>query len=612
LLIQASKEGRILTMLLTKSDFKVARTCGTKLYYRKLGYPTTIDDDPYVEFLADGGYMVEAIAKLLFPGGREIVGDSVEERFAATSEALDQEDVTLFEATLVHNQLMAQVDILEKCGNQFLLIEVKAKTVEPREDIPSPFTGKRGGVFSEWIPYLEDVAYQTHILTSLYPDAHVIPSLCVVDKSQTSSSETAFENFHIKPRPKDRDGSLRKPEITFTGNVETLRNQSFVRIFEVTLEVEKLLPTVRNEAATFAATLTSDKPIRIEPTLGAVCKKCEYRMDQSDQSGFKDCWGDLADPAPHLLDLYQVGRLGQEVIADMIARRKTGLADVSPNDFTGKIGERQAMQLDWTLKNQEFIDASLPEILAKRRYPLHFLDFEATRLAVPYHAGMHPYGLVAFQWSCHTVREQGAELEHHEWINIDDAYPNFTFASKLKEVITGEGTVFVWSSFERSVLKDIRERMSWYSGNDPTLSDWLDTIRGEKGPIVDLYDLAKKFYFHPDMGGSVSIKKVLPAIWFHDAPLRGHRWFAEYLEEKDGQVLGPYETLKPLPFRDDGLEEEAVREGTAAIRTYEDMMYGAHRSDPEFRQTMKQRLLNYCRLDTAAMVMIWMHWNSRS
>jgi hypothetical protein len=154
--------------------------------------------------------------------------------------------------------------------------------------------------------------------------------------------------------------------------------------------------------------------------------------------------------------------------------------------------------------------------------------------------------------------------------------------------------------------------MSWYSGNDPTLSDWLDTIRDEKGPIVDLYDLAKKFYFHPDMGGSVSIKKVLPAIWFHDAPLRGHRWFAEYLEEKDGQVLGPYETLKPLPFRDDGLEEEAVREGTAAIRTYEDMMYGAHRSDPEFRQTMKQRLLNYCRLDTAAMVMIWMHWNSRS
>ena len=49
---------RIMTMHLSKSDFKVARTCGTKLYYKKLRYPSKQDDDPYLEFLADGGYMV--------------------------------------------------------------------------------------------------------------------------------------------------------------------------------------------------------------------------------------------------------------------------------------------------------------------------------------------------------------------------------------------------------------------------------------------------------------------------------------------------------------------------------------------------------------------------
>jgi len=59
-------------------------------------------------------------------------------------------------------------------------------------------------------------------------------------------------------------------------------------------------------------------------------------------------------------------------------------------------------------------------------------------------------------------------------------------------------------------------------------------------------------------------------------------------------------------------EDDAVREGTAAIRTYQDMMYGEHRANPAFRETMKQRLLNYCGLDTAAMVMIWMHWLSNS
>jgi hypothetical protein len=46
-------------MYLTKSDFKIARTCPTKLYYKKLRYPSLMDDNPYLEFLADGGYMVE-------------------------------------------------------------------------------------------------------------------------------------------------------------------------------------------------------------------------------------------------------------------------------------------------------------------------------------------------------------------------------------------------------------------------------------------------------------------------------------------------------------------------------------------------------------------------
>ena len=101
-------------MHLSKSDFKVARTCGTKLYYRKLRYPSNLDDDPYLEFLADGGYMIETIAKLLFPEGKEIGFDSGEEAVALTRDALRQENVTLFEATFLFGQLLARVDILEK------------------------------------------------------------------------------------------------------------------------------------------------------------------------------------------------------------------------------------------------------------------------------------------------------------------------------------------------------------------------------------------------------------------------------------------------------------------------------------------------------------------
>jgi len=246
-------------------------------------------------------------------------------------------------------------------------------------------------------------------------------------------------------------------------------------------------------------------------------------------------------------------------------------------------------------------------------YPLHFVDFEACRTAVPYHAGMHPYEQVAFQWSCHTIPTPGAEVVHNEWINIEESYPNFEFARSLKKVINGGGTVFVWSHFEKTALKDVRRQLAQYGQTDRDLATWLDNITSDHGPLVDLYELAKEHYFHPRMAGSLSIKYVLPAVWFESETIRNHPWFSQYVREKDGQLLEPYDALDPLPFGDDAIEDEgeAVREGTGAIRTYQEMMYGLHKSDAAFRNTYKQLLLNYCKLDTAAMVMIWMHCTAR-
>ena len=52
-------------MFLTKSDYKAGRQCPTKLYYKKHRYPSLKEDNPYLAFLADGGYMAEAMAKLM-------------------------------------------------------------------------------------------------------------------------------------------------------------------------------------------------------------------------------------------------------------------------------------------------------------------------------------------------------------------------------------------------------------------------------------------------------------------------------------------------------------------------------------------------------------------
>lgn len=400
--------------------------------------------------------------------------------------------------------------------------------------------------------------------------------------------------------------------MTFVGDVEALRKTPFVKILDVSDEVDELMPGVIAAAAEFSASLTSLGPKRIQPELGIKCKRCEYRDAGTEKNGFNECWGELARPSPHLLDLYRIDSLGKggATTARLISEGRCALLDVAEEDLRGKIGERQKIQLQWTRQVAEYLDPKLTEILGGCVFPLHFIDFEASRLAVPYHPGMRPYEQVAFQWSCHTIRTADAELEHAEWINIDTPYPNFAFASSLTEKIGSAGTVFVWSPYERSVLRDIREQMTKYHVEDRELAESLESITRDGGPLVDLCQLAKEYYFHPRMKGSLSIKNVLPAVWFESAELRRHRWFSGSLRERDGRPLDPYDTLESLPFQDSGdtFEVDAVREGTAAIRTYQEMLYGVNRSNAHFRDTYRQVLLNYCKIDTLAMVMIWMHW----
>lgn len=158
-------------MLLTKSDFKVARTCPTKLYYRKRKYPTTLEDNEYLEFLADGGFMVEALAHLHFPRGVEMPFQAgVTQAAQQTAEAFEGTQSTIFEGTFVAGRLMARVDILDRQGSVVRIIEVKAKSIDTSIPLGVVFCS-RNGIRPGWRPYLEDVAFQTLVLRRLYPSS---------------------------------------------------------------------------------------------------------------------------------------------------------------------------------------------------------------------------------------------------------------------------------------------------------------------------------------------------------------------------------------------------------------------------------------------------------
>ena len=74
---------------LSKSDFKACCDCRTKLFYRKHSYATNLDENEYLKFLADGGFMIEMVAKAQYPTGVDLVDERDPSRaFARTQELL--------------------------------------------------------------------------------------------------------------------------------------------------------------------------------------------------------------------------------------------------------------------------------------------------------------------------------------------------------------------------------------------------------------------------------------------------------------------------------------------------------------------------------------------
>jgi len=150
--------------------------------------------------------------------------------------------------------------------------------------------------------------------------------------------------------------------------------------------------------------------------------------------------------------------------------------------------------------------------------------------------------------------------------------------------------------------------------------------------MVDLLKLVKCYYYQLEMGGSNSLKYVLPAVLNsseylqnkYSQPIYGKKSIIKSLNYDDGwvwlkkddkgNIINPYELLPPL-F--EGIDEEQIeefymksniKEGGAAMTAYAKMQF-TKMSDLE-REAIANGLLKYCELDTLAMVMVWEYWNN--
>jgi len=625
---------------LTKSDLKTARSCTTKLYYKKLGYPTVDRVDSYTRILADGNFIISKIAHLLYPEGiyvsanlnsDESIANAVQETIAQ----LQKENVILFEPVLYHQHKLARADILVKQGDRIEIIEIRSKGFDSQahEDLIkyrnlSLFRNKRtGNVGGEWKYIIEDIAYQVGILQEMLaeylPDfeAQISPYLLVPDRAKTTAIDNLTSYFQIERLSTHRNSfsKFNGIKVNFTGDINEIERDRFLTKVSIETEVAELIEPVIASAQKYIDYLIERSPEIFAP-ISKSCKGCEYRAsDRDTRDGFKECWGDLADQEHHVLDLYQMGRIGGNetpLVNELIKQKKVSMFYVPLEELTDyTYSYRQLVQIEYTKKNKEWISEYLPKIVKQVEYPIHFIDFETSRMAIPYRAGMQPYEQVAFQWSCHTITEPEALPIQTEWLDLDNTFPNFQFAESLMECLGDRGTILTWATHENSVLRDIYYQMQAYDYQNPQLQAWLaNTAKlGNKGKsnLVDMNALTLKHYFHPLMKGRTSLKCVLPAVWKTNPYLHEIPWFKEYHRDIDGKVLSPYDVLPQLQIGD---RIQVVNEGAGAMLAYQDLMYGENRNlgidNQAARSQWKELLYQYCRLDTMAMVIIWTHWQN--
>jgi hypothetical protein len=181
---------------LTKSRFKLATECPTKLFYTgKSEYANQNLDDSFLLALADGGFQVGELAKCYFPCGHKIKTLDYDEALAETNRLLQIDQVTIYEAAIATDKLFIRADILVKNGNRLSLYEVKAKSFDPKAE--DPFANKNGTIKSGWKPYLYDVAFQKYVIIQALPQYNVSTYLMMADKSATCPTDGLNQKFRL-------------------------------------------------------------------------------------------------------------------------------------------------------------------------------------------------------------------------------------------------------------------------------------------------------------------------------------------------------------------------------------------------------------------------------
>ena len=328
---------------------------------------------------------------------------------------------------------------------------------------------------------------------------------------------------------------------------EKLELEKFFHIEDVTEQVKQKQADIPQILSNFDEILS--KNIEPDIDIGPHCSN-PYACD-----AWEYCWREQRGIPEY--SIFDISRLRSDKKFELY---KSGIVKFEDIKELDKFNASQQIQIRSELSKEQIIDkGAIKEFLDTLSYPLYHLDFETFQQAVPEFIGLRPYEQIPFQFSIHKDDGNG-NLEHFEFLAESGTDPRYELALNLIKFIPQDACVLAYNmSFEKGVIRRLAEIY-------PQISNELMAIHDN---IKDLMvPFASKSYYHPKMQGSYSIKYVLPAL------------------------VPEFESA----YKDLNL----IHHGGEAMQAYAAM---ACMNEMQ-RDAYKKALLEYCKLDTLAMVRV--------
>lgn len=194
----------------------------------------------------------------------------------------------------------------------------------------------------------------------------------------------------------------------------------------------------------------------------------------------------------------ELSRLHYRRRAELEAAGIEEIRDI-PGDFP--LTELQRLIHQAVLEDRDIVHGDIATALAGLEAPVRYLDFETIMPAIPRFAGTRPYDSVPFLFSVHTERD-GAAPQHTDYLHEGDDDPRPELTDRLIEAVGTSGSICAYSNYEEQVLRKLAAAL-------PERSTELAAISAR---LLDLLPVVRDTYYHPDFGGSFSIKNVLPVL----------------------------------------------------------------------------------------------------